>query len=191
MSEENTRRWPCVCVDVETLSTGPQARVLEIGAVCFDPATGEMGPAFEAECHDPAGVVDEDTRRWWEARVAEGRRMPGMNAEEPSAAEVMEEFRVWLADLTDVEKVEMWAWGSDFDFPILKDVTLEGGWKAVPWRYGNQRCARTLCAEVGVKRVGEIRHEALPDAMQEARAVMAALSLVKGRLEVWGKLFLN
>lgn len=178
--DDGRRLWPAVCVDVETLDTRPTARILEIGVVCFDPETGEMGPSFQMELcgkGQERRSMDEGTLRWWMAREREGMRMPGKAEDVPghglTAAYL--ELVAFMATHTDPAKVQAWAWGMDFDFPILKDAYGDHGW----WRYHNQRCARTLCGEMGILREGEVAHRALADARQEAEAVMEAIAKVE------------
>jgi len=175
------KEWPCVCVDIETLGTGADAVIIEIGAVCFDPATGELGATFQREVGASSQRerrMDAETVEWWMSRVCEGKEMPGLKR-----GAILWEALVALADFLReecAEKFQFWAWGVDFDAGILKhaheqcfpDVDM-------PWFYANQRDARTFCVELGVVRVGEVAHRALPDAVQEADAVMRAFREVQ------------
>jgi len=72
----------------------------------------------------------------------------------------------------------MWAWGSDFDFAILRDAYDEAQ-LALPWSYSRQCDARSFCGKLGIKRVGPVLHQALADARQEAEAVMRALAQLR------------
>lgn len=177
------RVWPAVCVDIETLATCPAALVLEIGAVCFDPATGELGPEFSAEVSMRAAdqgmrSIDEETFQWWAERVKEGAMMPGMHGGMDLRAALE-----WLCEWSRKHvagSAEWWAWGTDFDFGILADA-LRAFRMDAPWAYHRQRCARTLCKVTGTERMGDVSHVAVEDARQEAAAVCAALRLVVRR----------
>ena len=182
----NGRQWPAVCVDIETLATCPAAVVLEIGAVCFDPATGQMGPEFSTEVamrspDQQERVVDEETFRWWAERMADGAAMPGLHGGMALMA-ALEWLCEWSENHVD-EGAEWWAWGTDFDFGILSDALREGHMD-VPWRYNRQRCARTICQVTGTRRDGDVTHAALEDARQEAAAVCRALRLVVRKPEM-------
>ena len=177
---EMCRRWPAVCVDVETLGTLPTAGILEIGAVCFDPVSGEVGPYFVSKVSmsgQKERTLDFATLKWWVDQERGGLRMPLAAAEESGNGLTAVKLRMvaFMAANTDPQEVHVWAWGMDFDFPILRDAFGDHGM----WRHYNQRCARTLCAELGVKREGMVVHRAVADALQEARAVIAAMRKIE------------
>ena len=185
---EEWRRWHCVCLDVETLSTAPDAVILEIGAVCFDPHTGELGPELNVEigmreADNRLRGVDPETWAWWAERMKKGQDMPGMYGGFSlwTGLHMLKEF---LDDQMEIRSArEVWAWGSDFDFPILKHA-LDDAQIEVPWLYGRQCDARTICRKLGVKRQGPVRHVAVEDARQEAEAVMRALAALAFTREV-------
>ncbi len=178
-----TRKWPAVCVDLESLGTTSGAVLLEIGAVCFDPETGEFGPEFEFEVDARAQDfrnADVETLLWWADRRAEGVEMPGVEAHDGELWAGLRCFADFMEAHTRSGEVELWAWGVDFDCGILKDAWRPMlGETQLPWIYPNQRDARTFCKKLGVEREGKIAHRALADARQEARAVMAANSKLK------------
>jgi exodeoxyribonuclease VIII len=178
MSEINRRQWPCMCIDLETLATSADAVVLEIGAVMFDPATLELGPEYHAEVEMRAPDnrlrgIDAGTLVWWAERVKEGHDMPGMHGG-ISLWQALGGLAAWLAAVPRPESFEVWAWGSDFDFGILRHAHDEAQ-LALPWRYSRQCDARSFCDKLGIKRQGPVTHQALADAKQEAQAVMGAL----------------
>lgn len=176
------RRFKHVCVDLETLATVPGAVVLEIGAVAFDldvPEEEWLRFSREVAMRAPdqqERVIDVDTLDWWTKRAKEGAVIPGLSAG-MDLADAVRAFFEWFRQ-HEAEDCRVWAWGMDFDFGILKNAADQIGEK-LPWRYNNQRCARTLCQELGVSREGEVTHEACWDAVQEARAVVAALSSLR------------
>lgn len=176
------REWACGCIDLETLATSADALVLEVGCVLFDAATGEMGPEYHAEvemrAHDNRlRAVDAATWGWWGERMREGVDMPGMYGG-ISLWDALRGLAGFLKEHTDPTPLEMWAWGSDFDFAILRHAHDEAQ-MVLPWRYGRQCDARTFCGKLGVKRQGPVMHQALADARQEAAAVMEAAALLR------------
>ena len=171
------RLWPAACLDLETLATVPRAVVLEIGLVAFDPMTGELGPEFSKEValratDQQLRDLDEETLAWGVALMAQGHAMPGMHDGE-SLRDALTALVAWAGARLAPDAL-VWAWGMDFDFPILKDG-LDEFHLPLPWRYNSQRCARTLCKTLGVERQGAVIHAAAADARQEALAVMTAL----------------
>ena len=170
--------WPCGAIDLETLATSADALVLEVGCVLFDPVTLELGPEYHSEVEMRAADnrlrgVDASTWEWWGARMKEGTEMPGMYGG-VSLWQALQGLTDFMKAHTDPKTLEMWAWGSDFDFGILRHAH-DDAQLALPWRYGRQCDARSFCKQMGIKREGPIRHQALADARQEAQAVMGAL----------------
>lgn len=99
--------------------------------------------------------------------------MPGMYGG-VSLWQALQGLAAFMKAHTNAKEVEMWAWGSDFDFGILRHAH-DDAQLALPWRYGRQCDARSFCGQLGIKREGKVRHQALEDARQEAQAVMGAL----------------
>ncbi|ELU6792676.1 3'-5' exoribonuclease, partial [Escherichia coli] len=54
-------------IDLETMGKNPDAPIISIGAIFFDPQTGEMGPEFSKtiDLETAGGVIDRDTIKWW------------------------------------------------------------------------------------------------------------------------------
>jgi len=185
MTEVNKRTWPCGAIDLETLATSADAVILEVGCVLFDPATGELGPEYHAEVEMRAPdnrlrAIDADTFAWWAGRLAAGEDMPGMHGG-VSVWQALQGLAGFMAAHPRSYDFEMWAWGSDFDFAILRDAHDDAQLE-LPWRYALQCDARSFCKKLGVERAGPVTHQALADARQEAKAVMAALAKLR-RLE--------
>ncbi|HFP5364253.1 TPA: RecE family exodeoxyribonuclease, partial [Escherichia coli] len=54
-------------LDLETMGKNPDAPIISIGAIFFDPQTGDMGPEFSKtiDLETAGGVIDRDTIKWW------------------------------------------------------------------------------------------------------------------------------
>ncbi|HHS8568169.1 TPA: RecE family exodeoxyribonuclease, partial [Escherichia coli] len=54
-------------IDLETMGKNPDAPIISIGAIFFDPQTGDMGPEFSKtiDLETADGVIDRDTIKWW------------------------------------------------------------------------------------------------------------------------------
>ncbi|HBE4327982.1 TPA: 3'-5' exoribonuclease, partial [Escherichia coli] len=52
---------------LETMGKNPDAPIISIGAIFFDPQTGDMGPEFSKtiDLETAGGVIDRDTIKWW------------------------------------------------------------------------------------------------------------------------------
>ncbi|HBD4295643.1 TPA: 3'-5' exoribonuclease, partial [Escherichia coli] len=54
-------------IDLETMGKNPDAPIISIGAIFFDPQTGDMGPEFSKtiDLDTAGGVIDRDVIKWW------------------------------------------------------------------------------------------------------------------------------
>lgn len=174
-----------VMVDLETLGRRPGCAILSIGAVYFNPATGELGDTFYVAVRNDGSQeklglhVDPDTLRWWESQGAAAR---GVFAEAQSrtkskqvgrALDMLNEF---LAP-PGKRQVRLWGNGSDFDNAILA-VAMAAAKRELAWEFWNNRCFRTLKNLVRVpepERAGT-HHNALDDAVHQARHALAILA---------------
>jgi hypothetical protein len=167
-------------LDLETLSTRHNARILAIGAVLFD----EEG-VFE-KFYTPVKVPNPDrlgkmktpfdvstaTMEWWSEQSEEAQAVFW----DPDAVDIevaLEMFSDWLTTNTDPAQVRVWGNGADFDNPTLATAYDIMGFKA-PWRFYNNRCYRTvknLFPNVKMKRTGTY-HNALDDAESQANHLL-------------------
>ena len=163
-----------VMVDLETLGNGPTAVIIAIGAVEFDPATGELGREFyqvvdAQSCVDVGLVMDASTVMWWMQQDAAARgafRDAGRHI-----ARVVMDFAEWCPP-----KMKLWGNGAAFD-----NVILTSAYKAVcqpiSWDFRSNMCYRTLRTlrpEIEMNRIGTY-HNALDDAKSQAIHAMAIL----------------
>ena len=167
-----------IMVDLETWGRKPGCALRSIGAVPFDPMRGVVGERTfyanitRASCEEVGLTVDEETAAWWADQSADAQRAL-LEDQRPLVA-VLNDFTQWWSD---VSGVEVWGHGATFDPPIL-----EGAYAAVfmdaPWKFWNVRCCRTILA-LGNRRPdlrgSETKHNALHDAVAQARAVNATL----------------
>lgn len=172
-----------VMVDIETLSTHPDATVLSIGAVAFSAPLGIAPVAFSAtlDRHEQTRRrIDADTVAWWVDQASEN----------PGSISIFSERRLEpvataLSRLTDyvhhwcTADEGIWANGPDFDLVILRSLYEDAGMEA-PWTHRQHRCFRTLKQIVrSIGAVVEVApnpqwHNATSDADYQARYVIAA-----------------
>lgn len=161
-----------VMFDLETLATSTNAVILSIGAVRFDPDTGEMAEKFYANI-DPSSQrwreVDPDTVAWWDKQ---GQAAQDKLTEAPvfPLREALIMFKEFLRS-SDL----LWSNGPTFDEMIIRSAfeQLDGKF---PVGYYNSRCCRTefaLGKRLGIPKVSpELKHDALSDSIAQAMTVI-------------------
>ena len=169
-------------IDIESLGTRPNAPILSIGAVLFDPNTGKQGATFYRAI-DPAnaflhGVPDGDTFKWWMEQSDAARKAAVSGTSLLSDA---------LSDLTKMpvvwKDVQVWANDPDFDVTILNYAYHKALGQLAPWRFWNTRSCRTI-AEVAGKRPPKpqgVHHNALDDAIHQAKWVSDMWQGLRGK----------
>ena len=165
-----------VMVDLETMGTAPGSAIVSLGAVAFDPATGQLGEEFYRvidlkSCQRAGLTIDPDTVTWWLKQSDEARAaLTGDEAEALHTA--LGWFRMWWLQL---KARYIWGHGGNFDEPLLS-AAFKAAHVALPWDYWNGRCTRTIYDLAGVKpdRAAGTHHNDLDDARAQAVAVCQA-----------------
>ncbi len=165
-------------VDLETFGTGRDAAIVSVGAVRFDPFTGEVDNAEPFTFHQKVqlsgdiGKLDASTVKWWLEQSPEARAALLSDPRLP-LSEVLNNFGLWLC--RDTVK-GFWANGPTFDEMILRDAfaRLNVHW---PIEFRASRDCRTVF-EMGKrldvpKPSNSLQHDALADAIYQARYVCA------------------
>ena len=185
-----------VMLDLETLGTRPDAAIIQIGAVLFEPVSGGKLLNMHAFnryvlVQDGTGSIDHSTLCFWLAEKSAGAMGAALADHADHLGTVLSELEDWPMKVMDIpwSSIEgVWADPADFDFPILKSAFAVFG-KGVPWDRRVTRCARTLYHTVcgGVKPeidwIGFTHHNAMDDAVGQAMQVQKAMGMVR---EVWG-----
>ncbi len=162
-----------VMLDLETMALSARAAILQIGAVLFNPLTGEIGERFHADvalrsCYAAGREVDLDTVLWWLGKEKVypddtpekiGRRRLDKDAARARLVagqlkavgieDALVSFICWLeAHFASPDAVEgLWSHGANFDIPILQDAiinTLGLTDQQLPWGYRAPRDTRTV-----------------------------------------------
>jgi len=172
-----------ISIDLETVSTRPDAAIVSIGAVCFDrrPGGTGFGPEFHVVCDwktDAKGHVHQGTLEWWRNQDPNDvvfsntvERMPLHKA----LAELQKFADAWANCMT------FWWQRGNMDQQWLDSAFERCGMDA-PWNYSQWMDQRTLCRELKaeVPFQGD-RHNALHDAKHQARCILAALHTVNSK----------
>lgn len=169
-----------VMLDLETMGNGPNAAIVAIGAVAFDPSKNKIGDTFYtpvdlASSVKSGGVMDPSTVQWWMKQSDEARDL--FNQRMVTIETALAQFSDWLKELAPRDEIHVWGNGSDFD-----NVILTSAYRAteipLPWNFWNNRCYRSIKSlhpEIQMSRQGT-HHNALYDAESQARHLMAILN---------------
>ncbi|ATC93486.1 3'-5' exonuclease [Pseudoalteromonas tunicata] len=173
-----------VMLDLETMGQGSNAAIVAIGAVFFEPTTGEIGANFywrvDLESAAKYGEVDPSTIIWW-LKQSDAARAEITSDDTLDLNCALSEFCEWIAQIEKTNNRIVWGNGASFD-----NVILSNAFKAVeykkPWEYCNDRDVRTV-VELGRTLKGfdpkrdmpfeGTAHNALDDAIHQAKYVSA------------------
>ena len=160
-------------IDLETLSTAPNAVILTVGGVKFNPHTDvqpAQGMYFRVDVDSQTKMgrdVMEDTLDWWATQPEEIRDEALGEKNRISLNEMIKNINKWSVGV-DV----FWCQGPLFDYAILQDIYKQLG-HPVPWQYYQIRDSRTLFnlvpRDTNEKRTG--LHNALEDCYFQAKKV--------------------
>lgn len=173
-------------VDMETMGNGPDAPIVSIGAVFFDPSTGNTGAEFyrvvSLESSMSFGMKpDASTIQWWLKQSSEARSAILVD-EAMGLLETLELLADFIAEnaANGSHTVQMWGNGCSFDNVILRRAyALTDTPFTVP--FWNDRDVRTMVElgkSVGINPRYDIpfegdMHNALSDARHQVKYVSA------------------
>jgi len=158
-------------VDMETLAVSPNAVVLSLGAVHFDPYGTGYGDSiyFRIDLDDQDALgreIDPNTLDWWakqdpaimEEAFGPDDRIP--------LAEAMDRFHKFAWGCS-----AFWSHGATFDLVMIENIYRQLN-KALPWNYWALRDTRTLF-DLGhdPEMPQGSKHDALQDAIRQAVGV--------------------
>lgn len=161
-------------LDIETLSTRPNAVILSLGAVKFDPFSDRIdykeGLDLKIDVDQQTAIgrhIQEETLNWWatqppevqDAALGENNRVS------------LEEFCRRLNKMM-VGVDQIWCQGPAFDMVIIEDLYRQLN-KPTPWQFWQVRDSRTLFGVFGDPRDKNRKdaHNALIDCVYQAIGV--------------------
>lgn len=171
-------------IDLETMSTEPDAAILSIGVVEMDLDCFEFKREFYQNVTLSSCVAlglhsSIATRDWWAAQQPEAR--DALTKDAIDIKEALTSLRSYLCGVPDSSfhfyrnQVMPWSNGAGFDIVILESAYRALGLTA-PWQFYNAMCYRTiknLYPDVQKpERIG-IKHHALDDAKTQASHLFA------------------
>ena len=183
-----SRMWHHMMINLETMGKNPDAPLISIGAIFFDPQTGDMGPEFSKtiDMDTAGGVIDRGTIKWWLKQSREAQS--AILTDEIPLDDALLQLREFIDENSGEFFVQVWGNGANFDNTILRRSYERQGIPC-PWRYYNDRDVRTIVelgkaidfdARTAIPFEGE-RHNALDDARYQAKYVSV----------IWQKLIPN
>jgi exodeoxyribonuclease VIII len=175
-------------LDLETLGTRPDACIIQIGAVLFEPKSGGKilnGQGFNQHVlvQDGSGSIDNGAVAFWFQEKSVAAMGKAMSERAIALADALKRFVEWPAehgyDWAAIEGV--WAMPTDFDIAILRSAFARLGADG-PWDRRATRDARTLFYLAGGKPdidwTGFVEHDALDDAVGQAMQVQKAMGIL-------------
>jgi hypothetical protein len=163
-----------IMIDIESLGVTPGSVILNIGAVEFDPVSGQFGNDFyvaldieESQRHCGCTIA-ASTIKWWMVQSEAARVASFGNDDSTSPAAALYMLHSF------VKKRKVWSHGPAMDVVLLEWMYRKIGIE-IPWKYGDVRCTRTIydIAGVTINRSNGTHHNALDDAKAQALAVIA------------------
>jgi hypothetical protein len=165
-----------ITLDIETLSVRPNAQVLSISAVGFNPfeittdftdnPKLDILVSLDGQEHRD---VQDDTVWWWSMRSPEVQAKIFNEVGRLAVPEALDQLIKFCW-----QKNRIWCQGPTLDITVLTHLFEEHG-KGVPWGYGAVRDSRTLLDLVYIE-APEATHDSLEDCIRQTKMVQEALS---------------
>lgn len=178
-------------LDLETLGTRPDAAIIQIGAVFFEPRHGgkilnDKGFNKHVIYQDGIGSVDHGTLGFWLTEKSAAQMGENLENKADFLQNVLQAFVKFPKEALGIDWDgigDVWASPDHFDLPILKSAFVKTGGD-VPWNRRNTMDARTLFKLVGgrpeIDWTGMTYHDAFDDAVGQAMQVQKALGILNG-----------
>jgi exodeoxyribonuclease VIII len=173
-------------VDLETMGKKPGAPIVSVGAVFFDPASGETGAEYYQVINLESSMSfgarpDASTILWWLKQSPEARSAIVLD-DTVGLVEALEQFLDFIAEnaANGSKNVQLWGNGSSFDCSLL-EAAFELADTPFPiphWNYRDVRTVVELGKAVGLNSRYDIpfegdQHNALADARHQVKYVSA------------------
>lgn len=170
-----------IMLDLETLATSPDAVVLTLGAIRFDPFADDTNSVDDTTIHmdtfyrriDPESftwdaAIEPSTMDWWMKQPESVREEAFAEDDRHDIRDVMRDFYKWANKGFE----GVWANGPVFDIAMMEYITrqLERG---NPWRFWQVQDARTVYRLVKHDRPNPKLHHALWDCWSQIVALQS------------------
>ena len=195
-------KYQDLMIDLESVGVVPNAGLVQIGAVWFNPNTGEMGKRFKMEI-DPrtaqeAGLeVNMDTILWWMTQSQEAQKSVfkdpdnGYNSTINHINNVLHEFGNFVRSHKNRSQKKFYVWGNG---SASDNVWLRENYRHCklncPFTFRDDLCLRTLFTLVkrseGIEVLNDIKarnkngvlHDGLQDAINQVGMAVECLNVL-------------
>ena len=180
-----TKKFTDLMIDFEALGTSADSVIMSMGAVRFNLDSDEIDDeAFYASISIDSNLeasrrIDESTLIWWLGQSKDAQKVftePKLTLENAIC-----EFFEWFGEKDG--NIRVWSNGADFDIPMMAHAVKHFGWE-LPWNFWNHKCFRTFkglpCAKSAKKSENQLAHNALADAVAQAKHAQAIQAVMKG-----------
>ena len=177
-----------IMLDLETLSTRPNAVITNLAAIKFDPFGNDINSIdgdtikmntfyrrVDPGSFDwPSAHIDEGTIEWWSKQKPEALDEVINPDDRHDVRDVLKDFYKWAG-----KPRRVWANGAAFDFPILETANDTLGFTS-PWRYWQAMDARTIYKLVPDHfNPAQSKHHALYDCLNQIQKLNDCLKKLK------------
>jgi hypothetical protein len=192
-SGSKAMKFAHIMLDIETLSTKPNALVLSIGMVLFQTSVPleqpinqwyRVLPYRQQQSPKTFRLIESSTLEWWEKQSEEAQRVLRESRELETLMEaILEDLIQWFGSIKSLGFTPVvWGKGANFDNVIVESLLNTFGYPK-PWSYKADMCYRTLLALKGwavdweeLNNRGLTHHHALKDAEYQAQATLQMLT---------------
>ena len=159
-------------IDLETLDVTPNATILTVGGVKFDPTTyvepySEFYFKLDIDAQS-SRKVNDSTVAWWSTQDKKVQEEAFSEHDRTHPKQFLDHLPKWMVGV-DV----LWGHGYGFDITIIEDM-LRYYAKPIPWQFWQVRDSRTLFSLAKNdprKSMQSDLHNALADAYFQAKGV--------------------
>lgn len=190
----------CVVMDIETLSTAVNAKIISVGLVVGDLSTGEIENKIQFNIKEdcqPGRITDEATLKFWEdIRTSQSSAAWYENTVNKGQWISVEAFLDAIDRFMEpYGKLPIFGNGPEFDNAVMANLYESVGRKT-PWAYGNNQSVRTMVL-LGRRLFdfdpkydkelskGLVKHVALDDAILEFKYCSLIYRKIVRALWVW------
>lgn len=115
-----------IMLDIECMGKGSKAPITSLGAVVFNPNTGELGNEFEVVVNLNSsayyGEMDASTVVWWLQQSDEARAIYAKDTPKSTLKDALTQFNEWLSAQGDANDLYLWGNGKEFDNVIVRNA---------------------------------------------------------------------
>jgi len=177
-----TKKYKHVMIDIEGMGKSPNAPIVAIGAVFFDPLKKEIGPDFYSRITLESSMrkgaqPDASTIIYWLSQ-SDAARNEIINATESIQAALLRLNCFLVENATNLDSLRVWGNGPTYDIVITENAYRLCGLE-IPWNFYRVRDVRTA-VEFGrwdnfdpkyQMPFDGVQHNAAHDARHQARYV--------------------